>query len=81
MKNEVIEKQIEKLVGEQFKADNYNIIRNKLEEIMDDKAHEVFIQGNETNESVKEHEDVVILYSYLLEIYNQYLDIKEILKN
>lgn len=80
--SEVIEKQIEKLVGERFKVSNYNLIRNKLEDLMDEKASQVFIKGKETNEEVQEYEDLSILYTYLLDRYNQFLDIKKsFLKN
>jgi 6-phosphogluconolactonase/glucosamine-6-phosphate isomerase/deaminase len=80
--SEVIEKQIEKLVGEQFKVSNYNLIRNRLEDLMDKKASQVFSKGKETNEEVQEYEDLAVLYTYLLDRYNQFLDIKEsFLKN
>ena len=65
-----IEKQIELLVGIEFKVENYNLIRTELEDLMDSKG-----------EKVLEYEDLVSYYSYLLEKYNQFLDIKESLKN
>jgi 6-phosphogluconolactonase/glucosamine-6-phosphate isomerase/deaminase len=75
--SDVIEKQIEKLVGEQFKVSNYNLIRNRLEDLMDQKASQVFSKGKETNEEVQEYEDLSVLYTYLLDRYNQFLDIKK----
>lgn len=65
-----IEKQIELLVGIKLKVENYNLIRTELEDLMDSKG-----------EKVLEYEDLVSYYSYLLEKYNQFLDIKESLKN